>query len=322
MRKVKHNKIRNTGLLYEFLLRQMTSDVLNNSKISKAVQIIKDRFNERTELGKELALYNVLSIKKFKTDKKAEYFINEVVSARHKLNNSRLKRERYNLIKEIKENYDLQKFMSSKVKNYTVYASAYKLFEYTIISPEQKTESLFNLVECVTTNNESIKLSETINIVIPKDEDLRILTYKTLLEKFNQKYTKLNLSQKNLLRAYINNVSNTTSLKEYIEKEIPKVKKGLVTYVKYCVDTGEESEFADLNNLQVIENDENNDEDVYIIEEDKENYSLNHLVQLPLREIPNLSFLASLGFLDVSLIAYLTNTYGDFGRISFIYIVS
>ena len=236
MRKVKHNKIRNTGLLYEFLLRQMTSDVLNNSKISKAVQIIKDRFNERTELGKELALYNVLSIKKFKTDKKAEYFINEVVSARHKLNNSRLKRERYNLIKEIKENYDLQKFMSSKVKNYKVYASAYKLFEYTIISPEQKTESYFNLVECVTTNNESIKLSETINIVIPKDEDLRILTYKTLLEKFNQKYTKLYLSQKNLLRAYINNVSNTTSLKEYIEKEIPKVKKGLVTYAKNLSD--------------------------------------------------------------------------------------
>ena len=136
MRKVKHNKIRNTGLLYEFLLRQMTSDVLNNSKISKAVQIIKDRFNERTELGKELALYNVLSIKKFKTDKKAEYFINEVVSARHTLNNSRLKRERYNLIKEIKETYDLIKFLSSKVQSYKLYASAYKLFEYITISPD------------------------------------------------------------------------------------------------------------------------------------------------------------------------------------------
>ena len=84
MRKVKHNKIRNTGLLYEFLLRQMTSDVLNNSKVSKAVQIIKDKFNERTELGKEFALYNVLSTKKFKDDKKAEYFINEVITARHK----------------------------------------------------------------------------------------------------------------------------------------------------------------------------------------------------------------------------------------------
>ena len=105
--------------------------------------MIKKRFNENTELGKELALYNILSTKKFKSDKRAEYFISEVVSNRHNLNNSLLKRERYNLIKELKETYDLQKFMSSKVKNYKLYASAYKLFEYTIISPEQKTETCY-----------------------------------------------------------------------------------------------------------------------------------------------------------------------------------
>ena len=101
MRKVKHNKIRNTGLLYEFLLRQITLDVLKNTNTSKAVDMIKKRFNENTELGKELALYNILSTRKFKDDKKAEYFINEVIKSRHKLNNSTLKRERYNLIKNI-----------------------------------------------------------------------------------------------------------------------------------------------------------------------------------------------------------------------------
>ncbi len=237
MSKVKHNKIRNTGLLYEFLLRQITSEVLNNDKISKTAQIIKKQFNENTELGKELALYNIIINKKFTSDTKAEYFINEAIKARQELNNSTLKRERYNLIKELKNNYDLQKFMSSKVKNYKTYASTYKLFEYLkTMSPEQKTESFFNLVEHVTTKENNIKLSETVGTKLPDNEDLRILTYQTLLEKFNQKYTKLNLPQKSLLRAYINNVSGTNSLKEYIEKVTPTIKKDLKKYSKNLSD--------------------------------------------------------------------------------------
>ena len=153
MRKTKHNKIRNTGLLFEFLLRQITSDVLNNTNNSIAVGIVKKRFNENTELGRELALYNILINKKFSDDKKAEYFITEVISNRKNLNNSVLKRERYNLIKEIQTKYNLQKFLSSKVNNYKTYASIYKLFEYSVLSPDEKTESFFNLVEHVTTKN-------------------------------------------------------------------------------------------------------------------------------------------------------------------------
>merc|ERR1711898_71251 len=97
--------------------------------------------------------------------------------------------------------------------NYKVYSSIYRLFEYNNLSPELKTESHFNLVEHITTNKNNINLSEVTNN-LPDDEDLRILTYKTLLEKFNSKYTKLSSSQKNLLKEYINNVSNTSSLKD------------------------------------------------------------------------------------------------------------
>ena len=231
MRKVKHNKLRNTGLLFEFLLRQITSDVLNKIEGSKAVAIVKNKFNENTELGKELALYNIIINKKFSSDRKADYFINEVLKERTNLNSTSLKREKYNLIKMISEYYDLQKFISSKVDNYKVYASTYKLFEYrTTLSPEQKTESHFNLVEHITTKSE-IKLSETMS-ALPDDEDLRILTYKTLLEKFNQKYTKLSGAQKNLLREYINNISNTNSLKETLQHIVNELKKDLKTHSK------------------------------------------------------------------------------------------
>ena len=236
MRKLKHNKLRNTGLLFEFLLRQITSDVLNKIDNSKSVSMVKNQFNENTELGKELALYNIIISKKFSNDRKAEYFINEVINERSKLNNAKLKREKYNLIKEIQKNYNLQKFISSKVPNYKIYASTYKLFEYTdSLSPEQKTESHFNLVEHITTKDKTINLSETVKH-LPKDEDLRIITYKTLLEKFNQKYTKLSGSQKNLLREYINNVSNTNSLKETLQELVKGLKKDLKQHSKNLKD--------------------------------------------------------------------------------------
>tara|TARA_R100000152_G_C6752617_1_gene176326 strand:- start:443 stop:1330 length:888 start_codon:yes stop_codon:yes gene_type:complete len=236
--KVKHSKIRNTGLLFEFLLRQITADVLEKTKHNKAVQIVKEHFNEKTYLGQELALYNAIVTKKFKSDKKAEYFVNEVLENRKKINNSILRREKYNLIKKLKESYNLQDFLSSKVINYKLYASIYKLFEYVnTISPDEKTESFFNLVEHITTNKKSINLSETVGgTKLPKNEDLRILTYKTLLERFNQKYTKLNLPQKSLLRAYINNVSGTNSIKEFIEKVRPVIKRDLKKYSKNLKD--------------------------------------------------------------------------------------
>ena len=235
MRK-KHNKIRNTGLLYEFLLRQITADVLNKDDKSKAISIVKSRFNETTELGKELALYNIVVNKKFNNDAKADYFINEVIKERQKLNNSVLKREKYNLIKEIQSNYNLQKFTSSKVPNYKIFASTYKLFEFiNSLSPDEKTESFFNLVEHITTNNNDIKLSETIT-KLPNDEDLRILTYKTLLEKFNNKYTKLSASQKNLLKEYINNISNTNSLKDTLQTIVSELKKDLKHHSKNLKD--------------------------------------------------------------------------------------
>ena len=235
MRRIRHAKVRNTGLLFEFLIRQTTADILDNNNSNKAVKIIKEKFNSNTELGKELSLYNCLNNKKFKSDKKADYFINEVLKERRKLNASLLKREKYNLIKEIKGSYNLQKFLSSKIKNYKLYASIYKLFEYADISPEDKTISFFNIMEHVTTDKQTIRLSETAKN-LPNDEDLRILTYKTLLEKFNSKYTKLSGAQKNLLREYINNVSNTNSLKDTLKEIVRELKKDLKTHSKHLKD--------------------------------------------------------------------------------------
>ena len=225
--KIKHVKIKNTGLIFEFLLRQVTADVLDKQSDNKTINILKKRFNENTELGKELTLYNTLINTKFKSDKKANFLVEEVLKQRRTLNNSQLKREKYNLIKQLKEQFDLNNFMSSTVKNYKTYASIYKLFEYENgMSAHDKTETHFNLVEYITTSKKT-KLTSTVNSQYTNDEDLRILSYRILLEKFNKKYSNLNYKQKSLLKAYINNISNTNLLKEYIEGETKKLKKVL-----------------------------------------------------------------------------------------------
>ena len=114
-KKLKHSKIRNTGLIFEFLVRQITADVLSKEDNSKAISIIKKKFNENTELGKELLLYNTIINTKFNSDKKADYLIDEVLKQRQSLSNAQLKREKYNLIKYLKENFNLNRFMSSKI---------------------------------------------------------------------------------------------------------------------------------------------------------------------------------------------------------------
>ena len=231
MGKFKHNKLRNTGLLFEFLLRQVTVDVLNKKKESSAIKIIKKQFNEHTELGKELALYNLLMTTKFQSDKKADYFLSEIIRQRGKLNNSVLRREKYNLINEVKKSYDTQNLFSSKVPNYKVFASIYKLFEgFGNLNPQEKTESYFIILEGITTIEK--KKTDTFMLKEFKDKDLRILSYKVLLEKFNNKYTDLTGEQKTLLKEYISNISNTNNFSLFVEERLPKLKTRLNTKIK------------------------------------------------------------------------------------------
>ena len=157
-KKVKHSKYKNTGLIFEFLVRQLTVDVINDQDKSPSLNIIKKRFHENTELGKELSLYQALCNTKFTSDKKADFLIAETTNAHRKLNLQELKRQKYNLIKEIKDTYDIVNFLSSRVSDYKLFASAYKLFEcYKEMNPEDRTEVYFNILEHVTTKKHNIK---------------------------------------------------------------------------------------------------------------------------------------------------------------------
>ena len=229
---VKHNKIKNTAILYELLSRQITVDVLNDTKSPKSVKIFKEFFNKKTELGKEYELYSILLEKKYKNDSHASQLVEAVVKSRRKLSNRRLNNEKYNLIKTIKENYDIKEFFNTRLPNFKIMASVYKLFGTETgkedFGPVQKTDSVITITEHITQNStKNNSNSSLVEEFGEQKKDLRLLSYQLLVDKFNSKYKSLNENQKNLLKEYINNVSNTNSLKGFIDNEVVKIKKAL-----------------------------------------------------------------------------------------------
>jgi len=227
MRKIKHSKFKNTGFLFELLTRQVTLEIINGSE-EKAKGIIREFYKKGTELSKELRLFNLLINEKYNTESKAEKFIDVVLEAHTKIDYKSLQREKYNLVKAIKENFEINNFLSSPVTNYKILASIHKLFEgkkNDILDIKDVFDSKLTLVEHISSNSPSTlkeKEDKLVEEYRKQEKDLRLLTYKILVETFNKKYTNLNDDQKGLLREYINNVNNTSKFNEYFEKELIK----------------------------------------------------------------------------------------------------
>jgi hypothetical protein len=236
MSTLKHSKFKNTGILFELLVRQVASDTLSKDT-SEAVRIIKEYFSNKTQLGKELQLYQTILTEKFNSESKANRFIDAVLFNRRKLNKSKLRREKYNLIKEIKEHYDLDKFTKARVDNYRTLASTYTIFENTSLQPAEGVKLRYNLVEAVTGKraNKAIK-KQVVSEYSKQDKDMQLLSYQILVDKFNEKYGDLSGKQKKVLREYINNVSNTNNLKELISSEVPHIKRTLRNKIRSIKD--------------------------------------------------------------------------------------
>lgn len=227
MKKIKHSKFKNTGFLFELLTRQITLEILNNSP-EKSKKIVSEFFGAKTELSKELRLYNLLINEKYNTESKSEKFIDAILEARTKLDEQKLLKEKYNLIKSIKENFEIDSFLSSPVTNYRVLASIHKLFEAKksdISDVKELFDSKLTLVEHISTSSPSQKQKEDkiVEEYKKQEKDLRLLTYKILVETFNKKYSNLNEVQKTLLREYINNITNTSKFSEFYSNELKKV---------------------------------------------------------------------------------------------------
>jgi len=229
---IKHSKIRNTGILFELLVRQITADTLSG-KESKAINILKKYF-VKSELGKEYKLYETLSKYKNLTESKAGMVINSILETSKNLNRSTIKRQKYNLIKEISSHYNIDDFFKTKLPNYKLHASLYTLLELynaNTNNPDQIIDNKINILETLTSKSvNKQKIKEDVLIEFQSyDKDLRILTYKVLLEKFNSKYSSLNNDQKLILKEFVNSVDSTPKLRDFYNIKIEELKTKLTT---------------------------------------------------------------------------------------------
>jgi hypothetical protein len=251
--RIKHNKFRNTGILFELLIRQIASDTISGNN-SPAIDLVKKYFS-KTELAKEHKLYQALLNNKSLTESKADSLINTTLEISTRLNKSSLRREKYNLIKEIKENYDLDEFFKAKINNYSQFASIYNLIEAKdtkeFVNPEQIVENKITLLEYIThkeIDKEATKdrlLEEYSNL----DKGNRILVYRILLEKFNEKYSNLNNTQKDILKEYINNISNTIKLRDFVNENYNILSKKLTELSKKVEDKTTQIKLNEVINL-------------------------------------------------------------------------
>jgi hypothetical protein len=237
---IKHSKYKNTGILFELLVRQVTADTLNGGQ-SPALNIIK-KFFVKSELGKELKLYETLTKSKKINESRSNLLIQTLLESANKLNRKTLKREKYNLINEITKHYNLDEFFKTKLPNYKTQAAFYTLIEAQssseLVNTEQIVSNKYTILEHLTlgpVNQEKVK-DEVLQEFQTYDKDVRMLTYKILLEKFNGKYSDLYESQKEVLKEFITSVDSTPKLRTFYNNRIQQLKEELAAVSKNITD--------------------------------------------------------------------------------------
>ena len=250
---IKHSKYKNTGILFELLVRQVTADTLNGIN-SKAIGIIQ-KFFVKSEVGKEYKLYETLSKNTSLTEGKANVMIQTLLETSKRLNRNALRREKYNLINEIKKHYNLEDFFKTKLPHYKTFAAFYTLTEIqnsdTLVDTNIIVNNKMTLLEHLSTSpiQEKQVEAEVLREFQTYDKDTRMLTYRILMEKFNGKYSDLYPSQKEILREYINSVDSTPVLREFYNSKIVEAKSQLAELNQQVTDKAVQIKINEVTSL-------------------------------------------------------------------------
>lgn len=211
--RLKHNKKRNTAFLFEVLTREYVKSIVKqNPKKQKAIKSIIKEYFCSGPLKEELSIYKEVLESKGLSEEDACNVLSEAKQRYDNINKHNVYTRQNSLIKEMKHSFSSSVF-SNFVPNYKDIATVYNIFNNkTSIKEKMLLEQ--RMIE---------NLSES--SVDNKKEHLDNLTYKTFVNKFNNKYSNLPDEQKRILTSYIISFSdNSLSLKSVMNEQISTLK--------------------------------------------------------------------------------------------------
>jgi len=205
----RHNKKRNVGLLYEFLVRFISTSLVNENdkKSAQALRILKKYFKSGTELYREFRLFNSLVRTKVSSDTVAFAIISEARSLSRKIDRKQLNREKSLLIKDI--NYTLnEEVYNQQIPEYKAYATV-----QTLLNSWRSTGDV-NLMTTAKYEDQLVSwLTSPVAVVSEekRDElDADNLVVRIMTNKLNEKYSKvLSDVQRQLIQDYVFSLGNS-----------------------------------------------------------------------------------------------------------------
>jgi hypothetical protein len=228
--KVPHNKKRNVGLVYEFIVRDVTKATLANDqeRIKLGKEILKEYFSKTSQLLLELKAFKKLQNGNFSCQETAIRFMDSVKSET-KLNHKKLDVEKTALIHEINKNLNSDgQFFNQFVPDYKSFATIQTVLN-SWTNPEyiKENQSFVHTLEdkllvYLTSPKQTVEIKQDIDLNKTNNKLVVSLMHK----KFEEKYGKLmNDRQKNILREFILDdkeklLSYLKEAKQYIVEEI------------------------------------------------------------------------------------------------------
>ena len=227
----KHNKKRNTGLLYEFLARYIANSIVENDERKRdvAFKIINKHFKPGTELYREFRLFNALISTSVSSDGVAASIVSEAKKAARKYDSERLDKEKSLLIRDINHNLsEGSDFYNQQVTQYKEYATIQQLLnEWRSEDPDlgKIAEYEDKLSTWLLEQKQVTPLQEHVA------DDSDALVVKIMTKKLNEKYSNIGTTERKLIQDYVFN-EQTESLLPRIQEIKTQALEGIDNYIE------------------------------------------------------------------------------------------